>query len=147
MRKDLLDWDTALSLAQKLAPEEISLIYLEYGNQLEMDGKFGDAHSRFEQAIATAKDLVGSPTEIYEHQIACQSGYIRMTFALGDLIKGTKLLNDISDKKLISDCIVILENLKQYLEAGTLYERIGSWEKAAESYIKGRIMFSLLGFF
>ncbi len=144
MRKDLLDWDTALNLAQKLAPEEISLIYLEYGNQLEMDGKFGEAHSRFEQAIASSKDLVGSPSEIYEHQIACQSGYIRMTFALGDLVKGAKLLNDIGDKKLISDCIAIIENLKQYLEAGTIYERISSWEKAAECYIKGILPASFL---
>ena len=137
MRKDLLDWDQALSLAQKLAPEEISSIYLEYGNQLEMDGKFGEAHSRYEQAIATSKDLDGSSSDVYEHQIACQSGYIRMTFALGDLVNGTKLLSDVNDKKLIYDCISILESLKQYFEAGILYERIGYIEKAAESYIKG----------
>lgn len=136
MRKDLSDWDQALSLAQKLAPEEMSLIYLEYGNQLEMDGKFGDAHSQYEKAIATAKDLSGSPSDIYEHQIACQSGYIRMTFALGDLVNGTKLLGDINDKHLINDCISILETLKQYLEVGTLCEKIGNWERAAESYIK-----------
>ena len=143
MRKDLSDWDQALSLAQKLAPEEMSLIYLEYGNQLEMDGKFGDAHSQYEKAIATAKDLSGSSSDIYEHQIACQSGYIRMTFALGDLVNGTKLLSDINDKHLINDCISILETLKQYLEVGTLYEKIGNWERAAESYIKGMYRYYL----
>lgn len=38
MRKDLLDWEQALTLAKRLAPDEMSYIYLEYGNQLEMDG-------------------------------------------------------------------------------------------------------------
>lgn len=38
LRKDLLEWEQALVLAKKIAPEEISAISLEYGNQLEMDG-------------------------------------------------------------------------------------------------------------
>jgi hypothetical protein len=66
-----------------------------------------------------------------------------MTFALGDLVNGTKLLSDINDKHLINDCISILETLKQYLEVGTLYEKIGNWERAAESYIKGMYRYYL----
>lgn len=83
--------------------------------------------------------MSGSSVEISEHQFACESGYIRMTFALGDLVKGMSLLMAVHDKKLINDCIVVLENLKQYIDAGILYERLGEWEKAAESYIKGII--------
>lgn len=35
MRRDLLQWDQALQLAKKMAPEQIALISREYAQQLE----------------------------------------------------------------------------------------------------------------
>jgi WD repeat-containing protein 19 len=136
MRKDLFDWEQALLLAGRFAPEDTSALCLEYGSQLEMDGKYGEAHTRFEQALARCKEFNGSSSEIFDHEWACKSGYIRMTFALGDIPKGMNMLNDAKDKKLVFECISILESLKQYLEAGSLYEKSNEMEKAAECYIK-----------
>lgn len=35
MRRDLLQWDLALQLAKKMAPEQIALLSREYAQQLE----------------------------------------------------------------------------------------------------------------
>lgn len=35
MRRDLLQWDVALQLAKKMAPEQIAMISREYAQQLE----------------------------------------------------------------------------------------------------------------
>lgn len=35
MRRDLLQWDHALQLAKKMAPEQVALISREYAQQLE----------------------------------------------------------------------------------------------------------------
>lgn len=35
MRRDLLQWDIALQLAKKMAPEQIAMISREYAQQLE----------------------------------------------------------------------------------------------------------------
>ena len=35
LRRDLMHWDTALQLANRLAPEQIPYIAKEYGQQLE----------------------------------------------------------------------------------------------------------------
>lgn len=35
MRRDLLQWDQALQLAKKMAPEQIAMISREYAQQLE----------------------------------------------------------------------------------------------------------------
>lgn len=41
MRCDMLQWDQALSLASKLATEEIPSISLQYAQQLENKGSVG----------------------------------------------------------------------------------------------------------
>merc|ERR1719400_2949049 len=54
MRRDLLQWDQALHLANKLAPQEIPYISKEYAQQLEFTGAYADALLHYEKG--TLKD-------------------------------------------------------------------------------------------
>ena len=49
MRRDLLQWDQALHLANKLAPQEIPYISKEYAQQLEFTGNYNEALIHFEK--------------------------------------------------------------------------------------------------
>ena len=51
MRRDLLQWDQALHLANKLAPEEIPYISKEYAQQLEFTGAYADALVHYEKGL------------------------------------------------------------------------------------------------
>lgn len=100
-------------------------------------GDYGNAHSQYEKAVQSLGDFKGTDKEIQAHTRACQEGYIRMVFAIGDVIKGVSLLSNLTEKQLITDCIEFLLPLKMYEEAGQLYEKIQDWDSAAEAYIKG----------
>jgi WD repeat-containing protein 19 len=136
LRMDLLEWEQALTLAKKYAPEEISYISLEYASQLELEGRFGEAHTQYEQALSLSGSFNGKQNEISDHEWSCKVGLTRMTFALGDLARGMALLADIKDIKVLEDCIAILESLKQFNEAGVLLERANLWDRAAECWIR-----------
>ena len=55
MRRDLLQWDQALHLANKLAPEEIPYISKEYAQQLEFTGAYADALIHYEKGSLKVK--------------------------------------------------------------------------------------------
>lgn len=140
LRRDLMNWEQALTLAQTLAPEEVTLIAKDYAQQLEFDGKFTEALAMYEQGLSTSNQHPGPDELMVDHQIACSAGMTRMTCRLGDVARGMKMLSDCTEKPLLSDCASILDNLKQYTEAGVLFERAEKWEKAAESYSKGILL-------
>ena len=56
MRRDLLQWDQALHLANKLAPEEIPYISKEYAQQLEFTGAYADALVHYEKGALKVND-------------------------------------------------------------------------------------------
>ncbi|KAJ3077769.1 WD repeat-containing protein 19, partial [Quaeritorhiza haematococci] len=164
LRRNLMHWDQALSLAQSLAPEQVTIIAKEYAQQLEFDGKYSDAFAMYEKALSTLAafplsddphDFAHNEGAMIEHQIATSAGLTRMTLRMGDISRGMKMLmaadedfqsggddeNDpqmVQHRKLLLDCAGILESLKQYSEAGSLYERVKNWDKAAEVYMKGK---------
>ena len=51
MRRDLLQWEDALKLAKVLAPEEISYISREYGQQLEFTCDYMNALNHYEKVL------------------------------------------------------------------------------------------------
>ncbi|KAI9344181.1 hypothetical protein DFJ73DRAFT_840418 [Zopfochytrium polystomum] len=161
MRRDLMQWDQALKLAERLAPEQVTFVAREYATRLESDKRFPDALEMYERALQASSEAgaaaaaagVGAGAsvvslqkysgrgmaEMEEHQVMCSAGITRMTFRLGDVSRGMKMLAGTDDPKLLSDCAGILEGIKMYNEAGGLYERAGAWEKAADVYIKGKM--------
>ena len=139
LKRDLMEYDQAMSLAMKLAPHEISRVAKEYGQQLELEGKYGDAQKMFEKALETSHQIDGSEEEKVEHQISCSVCLTRIVFKTGDLFKGMALLNQCDDMRLLEECGDILVELKQFKEASIVYERAQKWEKVAHCYIESML--------
>jgi len=78
MRRDLLNWDTALQLARSLAVDEIPFISREYAQQLEFTGDYHAALRHYESAVMRDPAL-------RDHDEACAGGVARMAIRTGDL--------------------------------------------------------------
>jgi WD repeat-containing protein 19 len=52
------------------------------------------------------------------------------------MFTGMALLQSTKDPSLLRECAAILESLKQYMEAASLYEKSGHLDKAASIYIR-----------
>ena len=61
-----------------------------------------------------------------------------MSIRVGDIRRGLNIALEQNNKTLCKDCAAILEAIKQYVEAATLYERSGNFDKAAQVYIKAK---------
>lgn len=134
MRRDLLQWDQALHLANRLAPLEIPYISKEYAQQLEFTGNYNEALNHYEKGLSVAKK---SEEEEDSHYLSCQMGVARMAIRCGDLRRGLDICRQLkSNKGLQRECGEILETMKQNTEAAALYEAAGSHDKAAYLYIK-----------
>ena len=129
MRRDLLHWDQALELSKTLAPSEIPFISKEYGQQLEFMGDYPNALMHYEKGITNIP-------ENKDHDDACIGGVARMAIRMGDIRRGVNLAMKSTSKQLKRDCASLLESIKQYNEAGVLFEAAQCWDKAAAVYIK-----------
>ncbi|CAG9766952.1 unnamed protein product [Ceutorhynchus assimilis] len=127
MRRDLLQWEEALQLAQKMAPEQISMISREYGQQLEFLGDYGKALIHYEKGLQ--ENL--SP----EHTFTCKAGIARTTLQCGNYRHGISIAVELDNKQLIRECAEILDKKKQIAEAALLFEKCEQFDKAASNYI------------
>lgn len=97
MRRDLLQWDQALHLANKLAQEQIPYISKEYGQQLEFTGAYSEALSHYERGLVKADP--GSPNQDKlskgdeQHNLLCLAGIARTSLRCGQLRRGLELCN------------------------------------------------------
>ncbi|KAL8576385.1 hypothetical protein ACOMHN_048952 [Nucella lapillus] len=131
MRRDLLQWDSALQLAKALSPDQIPFISKEYGQQLEFTGDFVSALKHFENGVTKdAKER--------EHDEMCACGIARLSIRMGDIRKGITMAMKMPNKTLKKDCAMILESMKQWTEAAKLFEQGQFYDKAALVYIKGK---------
>ncbi|XP_001606822.2 WD repeat-containing protein 19 isoform X1 [Nasonia vitripennis] len=135
LRRDLMQWVQALSLAQNLKPEEIPFIAREYAQQLEFTGNYPKALVNYERGLAetTPALLLQNPS----HRIQCLAGVARTSIRCGDSRKGVGIaMENDSPRYLRKDCAEILESMKQFNEAALLYEKAEYFDKAASAYIK-----------
>ncbi|EFC50007.1 hypothetical protein NAEGRDRAFT_29690, partial [Naegleria gruberi] len=132
MRRDLMNWDRALQLAQNLDPNQIPVISREYANQLELKGEYQRAYDLYQRAV-----LDPNPENSSHNQI-CNEGLTRITIRLGDLRKGFELAMKSKNKKLCRECALIFEELSQFDDAAALYEEAEMYEKSAEVYIQNK---------
>lgn len=130
MRRDLLQWDQALSLAKKLDPSQIPSIAREYAQQLEFTGNYPEALVHYEKGLADTSNT--------EHVNQCKAGVARMSIRCGNYKHGINLALELNQRQLLKDCADILENKKQSQEAAILYEKGQYFDKAAVVYIKLR---------
>ncbi|KZS07049.1 Outer segment 6 [Daphnia magna] len=132
MHTDVMEWEQALLLAEKLAPQRIGLIAQEYAQQLEQTGDFVHALSNYERALSSGVENVNQ----VEHQRICHSGIARCAVGSGDVNKGVSLAVQSGDRTLMKQCAVILEDNKFYVEAAELYETAGIMDQAAMLYTR-----------
>jgi WD repeat-containing protein 19 len=131
MRRDLMHWDSAMKLAKGLAFDEIPYISYEYGKQLEFVGDHPTALKMFEKGITKSEND-------REHNEQCACGIARTSLKIGDIRRGVELAIKLPNKQVKRDCGAILESIRQYAEAGNLYEIGEAWDKAALVYIKSK---------
>ena len=151
MRRDLMHWDQALELAQRLAPDQVQLISKEYAQQLEFRGEFNAAQDMYQRGyvgLPPAPDDgagAGSPAHqayaqtvasLTAHNSICQSGVARCMMRLGNVRAGMQVCQAVNSQSLYLDCASILENMKQYDEAASLFEKAEQYERAAIIYVR-----------
>ncbi|XP_069058187.1 WD repeat-containing protein 19 isoform X2 [Pleurodeles waltl] len=129
MRRDLQHWDSALQLAKRLAPNQISFISKEYAMQLEFTGDYVNALAHYEKGIT-------GDNKFQEHDEACLAGVARMSIRMGDIRRGVNQAIKHPSRLLKKDCGAILESMKQFSEAAQLYEKGQYYDKAASVYIR-----------
>jgi len=135
MRRDLLQWDKALTLSQVLSPPQVPDICIRYGQQLEFRDDADSALKMFEDALA-AQDEHGVGTCPQALVPVAMMGVARCTLRLGNIRQGIRLANELDDKQLFIDCAGILEGIKQYSDAASMFLKGQQYERAAELYIK-----------
>ncbi|XP_035492016.2 WD repeat-containing protein 19 isoform X2 [Scophthalmus maximus] len=129
MRRDLLQWDSALMLAKRLAEDQIPFISKEYAIHLEFIGDYVNALAHYEKGM-THND------KFQEHDEACQAGVARMSIRMGDIRRGAAQAIQHPSRVLKKECGAILESMKQFSEAAQLYEKGQYYDKAASVYIR-----------
>uniref|UniRef100_A0A1I7SJE3 TPR_REGION domain-containing protein n=2 Tax=Bursaphelenchus xylophilus TaxID=6326 RepID=A0A1I7SJE3_BURXY len=82
MRRNILDWDRALQLANEVAKDQLPYVSLEYATQLEFMGQYSDALGYYEDALLPADE---SNTTVAEHNNTCLAGQARMLTKLGEV--------------------------------------------------------------
>ncbi|ORZ37585.1 hypothetical protein BCR44DRAFT_1430495 [Catenaria anguillulae PL171] len=130
LRRDLCQWEQALALASKVAPAEEHAVSRAYAASLEADARYADALVMYQRAREGVQ-----PGSSKERE--CLFGIARMKLRVGDL-KAIRMVLEMNDLGLMAECGQILEELREFGEAGGLFEGAGRWERAASNYIKAK---------
>jgi WD repeat-containing protein 19 len=135
MRRDLLQWDVALKLAQAFCSVQIPDICIRYGQQLELRGDSELALKMFENAL---NEQDGNGQNICPDSLVPTAlmGIARCNLRLGNYRQGLRIANEHGDKTLFVECGDILQQQKQYAEAAVMHIKGEQFEKAAYVYTK-----------
>ncbi|XP_076760750.1 intraflagellar transport protein Oseg6 [Xylocopa sonorina] len=137
LRRDLMQWEQALNLAQKLKADEIPFIAREYAQQLEFTGNYPKALTNYERGLVDSNSTSNTTMHTPHHRNLCLAGIARMSIRCGDSRRGVSIAMDNDSSRLLrKECAEILESMKQFNEAALLYEKAEYFDKAASAYIK-----------
>ncbi|XP_018332353.1 WD repeat-containing protein 19 isoform X2 [Agrilus planipennis] len=132
MQRDLLQWDHALELSKKLAPDQLPFISREYAHQLESIGNYSEAYILYDKGLTENVNENIEP----QHVFICKCGTARTTIRCGNYKQGIIIANEVNNRELFIECANILASMKQYQEAAFFYEKAQVYDKAASTYIK-----------
>ena len=139
MRRDLMQWDQALQLAERMAPDQVPVLSKEYAQQLEFRNEIAHALQLLQRGRMEIDHHQRDPTAIKaaeEHNAACTAGIARCMLRTGNIQGGMQTAIGTRNQQLLLDCAAILEEMKQWEECAQLYARAEQYEKAATIYIK-----------
>lgn len=132
MRRDLLQCDRALQLAQLVAPGEVAATALQYARQLELQGDDCEAALRMYEV---AEKRGGKDDKALA--AACAVGRARCTLRLGNVREGMALVQALDHGPMLREYAAILaDNRATLAEAAALYERGGLPEMAVRLYLQ-----------
>ena len=135
MRRDMLQWDQALSLAQTLSVRQVPDISVQYGQQLEFHDDVENALKMYQSAV-DSRDENGEYVCSDAQATVAKAGIARCNLRLGNTRQGVRLANELNNKELYGDCAEILEQHKQYADAANMYLQAERYERAALIFIK-----------
>ncbi|EAY14285.1 WD repeat protein, putative [Trichomonas vaginalis G3] len=125
MRSALLQFDSALQLAEKFDPSRIPQLSYESGRQNELTGNYSQAIQQYKAALTTPELKKGS-----------RSGIIRCMILAGKVEQGMKQLEKTKDTNLVTECARILERLSAFSQAAQLYSQVSQFNSAAQCYVR-----------
>jgi WD repeat-containing protein 19 len=145
MQRDLLQWEQALKLAHVIDMQQVPDVSVKFALQLELREDFSAALHTFEQAMHV-QDAEGQNLCPQNLITVCMAGIARCNLRLGNLRQGIRLVQDLADPQLYTECGQILEQQKQYSEAAVMHLKAQNYDRAAEIFTnhlivadKGRI--------
>ncbi|KAG5503165.1 hypothetical protein GH5_04226 [Leishmania sp. Ghana 2012 LV757] len=142
MRRDMMQWERALALAEQLAPEEVPVISREYAQQLEYRGEYAKAQEMFQQGHRklptghASMQLSVSVQEVERHNEQCRQGAARCQIRTGNITDAMRIAKESTDMSFVKDCAKLCEDNHHHEEAAQLYEKAGDLEQAATIYIE-----------
>ncbi|CAD5215524.1 unnamed protein product [Bursaphelenchus okinawaensis] len=140
MRRNILDWDRALQLANEVAKDQLPFVSLEYATQLDFMGQYSDALQYYEDAYIENEDS----ELLREHNMSSLSGQARMLTKLGEVQRGLQIATQLPDRQIKRECGMILEQMKLFSDAATIFEHGQYYDRAAVAYIKSKNWMKIL---
>ncbi|KAI9219239.1 hypothetical protein BC828DRAFT_386629 [Blastocladiella britannica] len=135
LRRDLGHWEQALALAGKIAPDDEPALSCAYAAALEADGRFADALVMYQRGADGARPA----SALFR---TCTIGAAKMRLRVGD-VKATRVIIEMNDPGVSAEAAGVLEEMREWAEAGGLYARAGRWEKSASCLLKGKLLSKL----
>lgn len=142
MRRDMMQWEQALALADRLSPEEVPIISKEYAQQLEYRGEYVKAlemYQRGNRPLPTghsSTELSVLVKSVEAHNELCLQGTARCYIRTGNVAEALTIAVKSVDNTFVTECAKLFEDNGKYEEAAQLFEQVGNLEKAATLYIE-----------
>lgn len=105
------------------------MVASDVNNRATFPEKENTANSNTEQSRPDAQ----------AREASCLAGIARCAIRTGEIQRGMQVAIDLGDPKVLADSALLLEKLKQLLEAAALHEKAGNSDKAASLYIQVRL--------
>jgi WD repeat-containing protein 19 len=125
MRAALLQFDSALTLAEKFDQARIPQLSLDSARQNELTGNYSAALQQYKVSFKTPALAKAS-----------RAGIIRCLILAGKVEQGMKQLEKTKDQGLITECARILERLSAFGQAAVLYVQVQQPNSAAQCFLR-----------
>ncbi|GET89110.1 hypothetical protein, conserved [Leishmania tarentolae] len=142
MRRDMMQWERALTLAEQLAPEEVPIISRDYAQHLEYRGVYAKALEMYQKGLRqlptghASTELSVTVQEVERHNEQCRQGAARSQIRIGNIADAMKTVKESSEVSFVKECAKLCEENQKHEEAAQLYEKAGDIERAATIYIE-----------
>lgn len=144
MRKDLLEWDVALKLAETIDAKQVPALSLERARQLEFKGEYAEALTMFEKAeslfsMSSNLNVNDAATDATDDlKTAISAGVARCSMRLGDVRRGAAVASTLKNNQFVRECAAILESMRNFDDAALLYKKAESYDKAVSLLIAAK---------